>query len=142
MICVDASVAAKWIFPEEYSQQALALFAAAARAGERLTAPPVFPVEVTNAIRQRMLRDRLTLDEAHGLLRRFSTFQVSILSPDRLLEEALALAHGHALPAVYDAYYLALAQRLGCDLWTNDQRLLRALGGKLPFVKWIGDYSP
>lgn len=105
-----------------------------------MAAPPVFPIEVTNTIRQRMLRDRLTLDEAQGLLRRFLAFPVSIVSPDGLLEDALALAHSQELSAVYDACYVAFAQHMVCDLWTNDQRLLRALGGKLPFVKWIGDY--
>jgi predicted nucleic acid-binding protein len=35
---------------------------------------------------------------------------------------------------------VALAQHLGCDLWTADQRILRAVGGRLPFVRYVGDY--
>lgn len=36
---------------------------------------------------------------------------------------------------------MCLAQTPGCDLWTDDRRLLGALGGTLPFVRWIGDYA-
>lgn len=75
------------------------------------------------------------------LLNQFLAFPVTVLSPAVLSEEALTLACSHNLLAVYDAHYIALAQLLKCDLWTADQRLLRVLGGKLPFVKWIGDFS-
>ena len=46
-----------------------------------------------------------------------------------------------ALLSVNDAHYLALAQNLGCDLWTDDQRLINSLAGRLPSLKWIGDYQ-
>lgn len=141
MICVDASLAAKWIFPEDFSDKALAMVTECAEIGERMVAPPLLSIEVTNIIRQRMLRNHLTLDEAKKLLEQFFGFATTIASPAGLSETALTLADAHNLPAVYDAHYLALAQLLGCDLWTDDQRLLRALGGKLTFVKWIGDYS-
>lgn len=29
-----------------------------------------------------------------------------------------------------------------CELWTNDRRLVNSLGGKVPTVKWLGDYDP
>ncbi len=140
MICVDASLAAKWLFPEEHSERALALAADSARGGQRMVGPTLLPIEVTNIVRQRMLRDSLSLDEAVGLLHQFFAFSVTIAAPTALQERALALAVAYNLPAVYDAHYVALADLLGCELWTSDRRLLRALGGKLPFVRWIGDY--
>lgn len=141
MICVDASVVAKWLFPEEHSELALALVAASAQAGQRIVAPTLLPIEVTNIIRQRMLRDGLSLGQATRLLGQYHAFSIAISAPEALSERALALADAHNLPAVYDAHYLALAELLGCELWTSDRRLLRALGGKLPFVKWLGDYA-
>ena|GEM_PF-3721782 len=59
MICVDASVAAKWLFPEEYSAQALSLVNHAAAAKERIIAPALLPIEITNIIRQRMRQGTL-----------------------------------------------------------------------------------
>jgi predicted nucleic acid-binding protein len=54
VIGVDASVAAKWIFTKQYSEQARALLRAALSAGERIVAPPLLTIEVTNIIRQRL----------------------------------------------------------------------------------------
>ena len=140
MICVDASLAAKWIIAEEYSDRALRLLATWVADGERICAPPLLTIEVTNIIRRRMLREGVTLPQAQRLLRQFLAFPVTAVNPAALYERALTLAVEHGLPAVYDAHYVALAELLGYELWTNDRRLLRALGGKLSFVKWIGDY--
>ena len=68
MICVDSSVAIKWVFREEYSRQSLAIVRASARASERIVGPALLPIEVTNAIRRRMLSERLSLGEARRLL--------------------------------------------------------------------------
>lgn len=146
MICVDASVAAKWVFEEEYSRQAIALLDDCSKSRERIVAPPLLPVEVSNVIRQRMLRDGLALADAEGALDRFMAFPISV-GPGTPHEQnaihfrALQLAVECDLPAVYDAQYLALAETLGCALWTDDRRLLRLVGGKLDYVKWIADYS-
>jgi predicted nucleic acid-binding protein len=43
-------------------------------------------------------------------------------------------------PAAYDSHYLALAEMLGCELWTGDRRLYNAVKDELPWVKWLGDY--
>jgi predicted nucleic acid-binding protein len=46
-----------------------------------------------------------------------------------------------ALPAAYDAHYLALAEREQCEFWTADTRFLRAIDGKLPWVHPLADYQ-
>lgn len=53
---------------------------------------------------------------------------------------ALEIAVQYDLPAVYDAHYVALAEQFDALLWTDDQRLLRILTGRLPFVRWIANY--
>ncbi|TAK33918.1 MAG: PIN domain-containing protein [Chloroflexota bacterium] len=140
MICVDASVAAKWILPEERSEHALALLRETSRAGGWIVAPPLLPIEIANVIRRRMLRQCLSIDDARQLLSEFSDFMLHVISPSDLSEQALILADAHKLPAVYDAHYVALASLLGCDLWTDDRRLVRTLSGSLPYVRWIGGY--
>lgn len=141
MICVDTSVVAKWLFVEEYSDKAMALATTYIRAGQRIVAPPLLPFEVANTIRRHMVRDQLSLPRAYEILARFHSFPIEYeLSPE-IHQTALAVAERYGLPAAYDAHYIALAQSLDCSLWTDDRRLLRAVSGHLPLVRWIGDYA-
>jgi predicted nucleic acid-binding protein len=146
VICVDASVAAKWIFDEDFCNQARALYRDSAVAGERIVAPPLLPIEVTNVVRQRMMRAKppepqpLSVAEARQAIESFLDFPVELSLPSQVHQRALDLADAHGLPAIYNAYYVALAELLGCDYWTSDRQLVQALASKLPFVRWIGDY--
>ena len=54
---------------------------------------------------------------------------------------ALDIADAYGLPAAYDAHYLALADLLGCEFWTDDRRLLRQVSHDLLFVRWLGDFG-
>ena len=141
MICVDASVAVKWILDEERSDRARALYSAAVQTGEPIVAPPLLPLEVTNILRQRMrTTEGLSLVAATQHLDDFLALPIQFHNPTGLHFQALVLADALGLPATYDAHYLALAEHLGCELWTDDQRLLRHVATSLPFVRWIGDH--
>lgn len=35
----------------------------------------------------------------------------------------------------------ALAEILGCEFWTADERLVNAAKDKLPWNRWLGDYE-
>lgn len=50
---------------------------------------------------------------------------------------ALDLAEHLSLPAAYDVHYLALADWLGAEFWTADQRLAGAMQGGLPWVRVV-----
>ncbi|MDO8672780.1 MAG: type II toxin-antitoxin system VapC family toxin [Dehalococcoidia bacterium] len=140
MICVDSSVAAKWVFLEEYSQQARALLRVSLEQQEPIIAPPLLASEVANVIRQRQRRGQLDLSESRVLLSQFLAVPLSLQMPKTLYDRVLSLADQFDLPAVYDAHYVALAELFGATLWTADQRLLHALSGRLSFVRWIADY--
>ncbi len=143
MICADASVAIKWLLNEERSDRARALYSAALFTGEQFVAPSLLPLEVTNILRQRMrARDGISLTEAARQLEVFLALPIEFHNPVRLHHQALVLADALGLPATHDAHYLALAEHLSCELWTDDQRLLRQVGRSLPFVRWIGDHPP
>jgi predicted nucleic acid-binding protein len=143
MICVDASVAAKWLFPREvHAAEAMALLTNSLARREAVIAPSLLLFEMTNILRQRMLREGLALLDADRLLARFQAIPLLFPAPPGLYQRALALAEAYGLRAAYDAHYLALAERYGCVLWTADQRLFRSLGGGLPFVREIATYAP
>ena len=141
MICVDASVAIKWLLPEERSAQAIALFDATLHTDQPIVGPPLLPLEVTNILRQHMrAQGGISLNRATEHLAAFLAFPIELHNPAGLHRQALVLADALGLPATYDAHYLALAEYLGCELWTDDQRLLRQVGGSLAYVRWIGDF--
>ena len=141
---VDASVAVKWLFDEEWSDQAHALLEWHTRAAEPLVAPALLPNEVANAIHRRLRRGLIANAEAAAAVvtaTRILENRVELLTPPNLTWDAYAFAGAHGLPAVYDALYVVLAQRLGAELWTADQRLLGVVGVAAPWVRWIGDYA-
>ena len=59
---------------------------------------------------------------------------------DALCLAALEWADALGQRKAYDAFYLALAERLGCDFWTGDKRLYnRARQVGADFVKLLGE---
>lgn len=135
----DASAALMLLFPEPLTAQALALFRDAQRFGDTLVAPHLLPIEVTNGVRRHMRRERLPLSDALALLDDFLALPISLVTDDELHRAALRLTAAYSLGA-HDAHYVALAQRLGCEFWTADEKLLRAIGGRVSFVRFLGDY--
>ena len=59
--------------------------------------------------------------------------------PTHLYNRALELASRLGLGATYDSHYLALAETLGCDLWTADEKFYRAASQAARNVRWIGE---
>lgn len=141
-VVVDASVALKWVVPEEFSEQAVALLAH--QAHQPLVGPPALLSEVTNTLYQRTRRrdeaTRLTPREAEQALAQILAIGIQIVSPDDVYEQAFAFARAHGLPDVYDTLYVVLAEMLGTDFWTDDRKLLQAVRSAAPWVRWIKDY--
>lgn len=103
-----------------------------------LAAPGLFAYELVNGIWAAARRARLSPDVAAQALQNLldAGVQTQEPDPDRILE--LALEHGIT---AYDAAYVAVADDLGCDLWTADRPLYKACGASNPRVRWIGDYQ-
>ena len=103
--------------------------------------PPHFHGEVSNAVYQQFRRKNLSLAEAALAVNGLLAMELVAIAPQDLPRAAFDFAAQHDLAGVYDAMYVVLANRLSYELWTDDQRLLRALGGTFPNVRWIGDYE-
>jgi predicted nucleic acid-binding protein len=140
-VVVDASVAVKWVVAEELSDRAHALLEDSLRAQRPVLAPPLLPIEVTNAIYQRQRRNLITQDESRSYVATFLLLPIELIAPPDVFNRALSFARTHNLTQTYDALYAALAEAVQAELWTADERLRNALERAVPWVRWIGDYA-
>lgn len=134
-ICVDASLAIKWLAHEPGSEQALAWLKA--HSGDDLVAPVLLPIEVASVLQQKIRRAEITPEEARRALKLLERLRICLVWDWSLLERALALAKELDQPTAYDTIYLALAEREGCELWTADARFARTAAGAYPRVRVI-----
>ena len=137
-VVVDASLALKWVVPENDSEVAQAVRFRWQSSGESPVAPPIFRSEVTNALYQMVRKGGLRIQDAMEAL---SALQpaVAIVEPAGLYDAALTIADELGIGATYDALYVALAESEGCELWTADRSLVRAAQPRFPRVRWIGE---
>lgn len=141
-VCVDASVALKLFLDEEDSDLANALWASWVETDIQIIGPHHLAYEVVSVIRNHVYRDNIDAEAGRLAMEAFQAQEVMLLHPDTLIERAWRLAHRFNRPTVYDAYYLALSELVGCDLWTSDRRLYHAVRDDLSQVKWLGDFVP
>lgn len=139
LVVVDASLAAKWALPEPYTEQAFELAGRWANEGITLIAPSLILAEISNAIYKRVRRRELDLKTAQQAIRVVLEFGIEIREEAGLQEHILALADELKMPTTYDAHYLALAEKYGCDFWTGDAKLYNLTKAKLPWVRWVGE---
>ena len=137
-VVVDASLAFKWLVPEEHSEKAVGLARSWDSDGTQPVAPQLMPVEVANALHRRVVRNELTVEEATRLMENLLATGIELRETHYLHSRALELASLLHQGAVYDAHYLALAESMDCDLWTADERFYRAAVPTASSVYWLG----
>jgi predicted nucleic acid-binding protein len=131
-----------WVLKEPYSRVAEDIANQWARDRTDLIAPAFMLAEVTNAIYKSVRRSEISLDAAITFVDLVLGFGITLVEDPSLHREAIAIAHRFGRPSTYDAHYLALAERHGCDMWTGDERLYNAVREYDPGIRWIGTYQP
>jgi predicted nucleic acid-binding protein len=126
---VDASVAAKWMFEEEFTANARTLI----ESGRPLVAPDIIFAEVGNVAWKRVLRGEIAGQHARAAVNALPQLLSLTVESSELVYDALDLALKLKHP-VYDCLYVALAERQDTPLVTGDSRLLERLTG----AKWSG----
>ena len=143
-VVVDTSIVIKWVFREKDSDQAYALLEEWIDKQTVILAPGLLAYELTNVLYRKARKQEIAYtDIAPNLIKIFGT-GLELDSPVEisLSIRAAELAHQFGLPAAYDTHFLALAEREGCELWTADTRMWRAIGGQLAWVQSLDDYQP
>jgi len=105
-------------------------------------APRLWLSETASAIRSLVSQKAVSPDDAEDVLRTIHGLRVEIINEDEVLSlRALELAGKLGQSKAYDAFYLALAEKLAAEFWTADERLFNRCRKdlKLNWVHWIGE---
>ncbi|HLW46979.1 MAG TPA: type II toxin-antitoxin system VapC family toxin [bacterium] len=136
-VCVDASVVLMLLLPDDLTAQAESLWQFWMRDEIEPVTAPLFFAEVTSVLREHVYHGHLRTEDGDAAFLNFTALAVRSVVPDDLQPQAWRLAKKYNRPRAYDAQYLAVATRLGCDLWTADRRLVNSVNA--PWVRWLGD---
>jgi len=140
-VVVDASVALKWVLIEEYTRTALMFYRDMKNRAVDIVTPPNYEAEVTNGVWRRVARGLVTFQEGLQLLDALQEFPtISTTMPD-LFHRAFQLSQRTQRAAIYDQLYVALADVLGCDLWTADGGLVNSFAPLGFPVRLLSTYS-
>jgi len=142
--CLDAQLALLISTPDsDLGENAVRFFRDSSSVDCHLMVPQFFWVQVESLFQRRRLMpaDEGGLDAGEIARAIVWLRQCTQTTPDdSLFLRARSLAQGLHRPHIYETIYMALAQMNACDLWSGDEELVKAAGGKLAFVKFIGDY--
>lgn len=139
-ICLDVNVAMKWVIPEADSDKALELREDFRKSLLELIAPDFFPVEAVHAVTRAERQGRITAAEGRAFIMSLIAGmpELHVTSPD-LVPEAYAISSKFRQGA-YDCFYVALAEREGCELWTADDKMVKKLQPTYPFIRHLNTF--
>jgi predicted nucleic acid-binding protein len=137
-IVIDASFTFRYFVPGPDQQIARSQVKFWEQRNVELRAPTLWAYELTSTLVKAVHFRQMEQQEAKVVLSLVFIFPVKLVVPDDELSHAaydwsLRLQRAQA----YDSFYVALAQSLGCELWTADQRLYRAVNQ--PWVHYLGE---
>jgi predicted nucleic acid-binding protein len=139
LVCVDASLVLKLVLGEDDSPRVLTLWRRWIDESITVIAPPLLAYEVTSVLRNKVYRGLLSPELGDEAFREIHAQGIHYLAPEELHVRAWELARRLNRPAAYNAHYLALAEILGCELWTADERLCNASRETIPWVRHPGE---
>jgi predicted nucleic acid-binding protein len=140
-IVLDANIVAALTIPLPYSAQAARRITTWQRTEAALFAPTLLEYEMVTVLRKAVVAEMITADEASDAIGSLLDLDVQTVPPTRdLHDSALQWSERLRQKAAYDAQYLALAEQLGAEFWTADQRLANgAQQTGATWVRWIGE---
>lgn len=142
-LVVDANIAVALAVDLPYSPAALNRLRVWLHESAEMYAPLLWEYEVASALRRMTTLGLLSAASAENALTSILLdLPIERVPPEpRTHQAALRWAERLGHSVVYDAQYMALAERLGAEFWTADRRLMNRARQLLhvPWVRWIGD---
>jgi len=138
---IDANVWISTVIPTDYSGDTISKMKKWGDERVRIVVPSLWHYEVVSGLRKAIALKLIPSENAMLALDALQLMAFEEVMPSDALDR-LALEWADRLGQVvaYDAQYLALAENLGCDLWTADKRLVNNARQKnAPWVRWVGE---
>jgi predicted nucleic acid-binding protein len=140
-VVVDANILIAFALADEpLHTQANQILSAWQGTQESLAAPHLFRSEITAVVRKVVYQERMTPEQGRVVLAQLLLFPMEFHEDNALLTEAYELAVRFNRPRAYDTQYIALAERLQCDFWTADERLVNGIQDQLSRIRWLGNW--
>jgi predicted nucleic acid-binding protein len=130
----------KWLVDEIDRDQALRLYENVPLLGGTFVAPAHVLGEASSAIYKRVRQGGIVLEDALRLVDDLQALPILAMSPPGLHRRAFEIAARFQLKWIYDAFYVALAEIIGCELWTADEALHQAVREAHTNVRLLAEY--
>jgi len=142
-LTLDASVVLASLLPnEKYAQLSRVLLEQAAIKPVQIIVPSLLDLEVTNAIRSAVLSKRINAKSGTETLKVYWDIPLKRMELNRVdVERSLTISIRYSC-SVYDAIYVALAQRQNCRFYTLDTMLYHKLKSFFPFIVLLSEEKP
>ena len=135
---VDTSVVMQYLLVETYTSQAIVLVQRL-RQGLQLCVPEFCLLECANVFWKQVRFQGMLQTDAEQLLVELLALPFQIMPVGNLLPRALQIGLSYNL-AIYDSFYIALAESLNCPLITVDQKQAKAAIACNVVIKPISDF--
>ena len=136
VIVVDANLAIHTVVATSFSEVVNRIWSRLEELQARVFAPMLWRYEVSSVLHRYQYDGVLTSEEALAALETALALSVEHIEEDaQLCAAAFDWATRLARKAAYDGFYLAVAERLGGELWTADRRLVNAV--RQQDVSWV-----
>ena len=122
LLVIDASVAIKWLVPEEGSEFALSIV----EQEFSLVAPDLLLSEIGNVLWKKSRSKKITSEAAIRLLNGFQNVSLRLIPSIDIASVALGIAQRYDR-SYYDSLYLALANTFNAPVVTADRKFWNAL---------------
>lgn len=138
-IVIDASVAAKWLLPDEDHPQAELIKKDFAGRELSVAVPMFIFYEINNLLKSAVSSNRIKPQEAIDLYKSFLDIEFTVHSLKHLFLPTLNLALKLNISS-YDASYIVLAEYLQISFFTADEKLVKKANNQ--YVLSLTEYLP
>lgn len=140
LVCVDACLIAR-LFVGPDDARTWELFDTWTAQGTLICAPSLLVYELTDALYRYHRAGLLSQPTLQLVIDAMESLPLALEPHTTLVKPAVRLASTLGLGATYDAYYLALAERLDTELWTAAARLKQRVGDRGPRIRLVSEMT-